>query len=241
MSAGLVLLHGWGMRAAIWENLDANLGPRNVHRPDLPGYGDAPAPTAYTLEAVVDALARDLPERVDLVGWSLGGTLALHWALTRPAQIRRLVLIATTPRFVAHESWPHGVSPATLRIFTTQLKRDADALMRRFCALQAEGEADADTVATRLYEARAQTDSTTLLASLGLLGETDLCDPVRRLEQPALVLHGAQDTVTPVSAARWLAAALPDARLHIDESGGHALPLTRAEDCARRITEFLHE
>src|SRR5690606_20829633 len=155
MKRSVVLLHGWGMRAAFWRGICAQLADCDVLTPDLPGYGAAPGPSPYALDAVVDVLAGAVPEEVDLVGWSLGGTIAMHWAATHPEQVRRLVLIAATPRFVGHAEWAHGVSPAVFRVFGAQLQRDPAALMQRFCVLQAEGEAQPEAVAARLYEQHA--------------------------------------------------------------------------------------
>lgn len=241
MKRSVVLLHGWGMRAAFWRGICAQLADFHVLTPDLPGYGAAPAPSPYALDAVVDVLAGAVPEEVDLVGWSLGGTIAMHWAATHPEQVRRLVLIAATPRFVGHAEWAHGVSPAVFRVFGAQLQRDPAALMQRFCVLQAKGEAQPETVAARLYEQHAQAPEAVLRESLVLLGDADLRHRVRGLHQPTLVMHATHDAVTSVGAAYWLADTLPHATLQIYDGGGHALPLTRAEDCAARIASFLNE
>src|SRR5258705_2254288 len=92
----LVLLHGWGMNAGVWDEIAHELAPYfRVHCVDLPGHG-ASSDEYCTL----DALAAALPGRVTVCGWSLGGQVALDWALRAPRQAERLVLIASTPRFV---------------------------------------------------------------------------------------------------------------------------------------------
>ena len=66
----VVLLHGWGSSARVWDELATRLGPRlRVHAPDLPGYGAAPLCTPYTLETLVDAVARSAPRRCAVAGW----------------------------------------------------------------------------------------------------------------------------------------------------------------------------
>ncbi|MGH6693250.1 MAG: alpha/beta fold hydrolase, partial [Gammaproteobacteria bacterium] len=103
----VVLLHGWGSDAGVWDDLAGRLGPQlRVHVPDLPGYGAAPAGARYTLEAMADTVARGAPRRCQVVGWSLGGEVALAWALRAPRQVRRLALIGATPCFASRPGWP---------------------------------------------------------------------------------------------------------------------------------------
>ncbi len=77
----LALLHGWAMHSGVWGGLAATLAKRyRVHAVDLPGHGfSAPAPS-FTIEGVVRLLdAAFAAERSPLVvvGWSLGGQIAL--------------------------------------------------------------------------------------------------------------------------------------------------------------------
>jgi pimeloyl-ACP methyl ester carboxylesterase len=52
----VVLLHGWGSSARVWDDLAGRLAPRlRVHVPDLPGYGAAPACAPNALEAMADS------------------------------------------------------------------------------------------------------------------------------------------------------------------------------------------
>lgn len=241
MRPPLILLHGWGMAATIWNDMRSALRSASVSTPDLPGYGEALEPNAYTLDEVVGALANAVETPVDLVGWSLGGLIAMRWAATRPAQVRRLVLLNATPCFVTRSDWPHGVSPAALRLFHTQLKRAPAVLMARFRELQAQGVSDPDVLAVKLNAHAAAASPTVLQDSLALLGEHDLRAEFAALSQPTLILHGRADAVTPMGAAQWMAAQLPRARLQLFNDGGHALPVSHASACAEWISSFLHE
>jgi pimeloyl-[acyl-carrier protein] methyl ester esterase len=238
-----VLLHGWGMSAQIWSELRAHLH-RDVQAPDMPGYGVANALSPYTLDAVVERVACDVrgaSAPIDLIGWSLGGLIAMHWAAVHPQQVRRLVLLGATPRFVTADDWAHGVPPAMLRIFNVELRRTPEALMRRFSALQAQGEADAEEIAATLYARQGHASAQTLRDSLALLCESDIRAALPRITQPTLVLHGRQDAIIGIEAARWAAAQLPHARLQVLDGCGHALPLSHAAACAQWIERLLDE
>lgn len=236
MSVPLLCLHGWGMRADVWAPLSEALN--NTLAPALPGYTDAADPA--TIAAAVDMLADAAPKEVDLAGWSLGGMLALHWAATRPQQVRKLVLIASTPCFLRKPDWPHGVDGGMLRIFAMQLRLSPGALIERFCALQAAGDAAGQVLTDRLMALRAPASAGALQSSLGML-EEDLRPTATAISKPMLLLHGEADAVVPIAAARWLEAQCTGARLHAFTDTGHAPLLSRSAECAALIRSFRDE
>lgn len=238
----LVLLHGWGANATVWNEMATQLTPHfRVHGVALPGHDASSACLPYTLDAVSDALAAALPPRVIVCGWSLGGQMALNWALRKPGQIERLVLIATTPRFVTGAQWECGIDSAVLDNFALELAADPRATLQRFFALQAQGDADARMVLRRLRErmfAHGATDVATLAAQLRLLKQTDLRDRLPRVTQPALILHGERDTLVPLAASAYLQRALPRAALEVCAGAAHAPFIAQPQRTARRIAEF---
>jgi pimeloyl-ACP methyl ester carboxylesterase len=98
----LILLHGWGASLYMWRHAFQLLPPLGI-RPiavDLRGFGLSDRPTArgaYTLDAYcadVDALYDTLGvARAAVAGHSMGGALALRYALRRPERVERLALI----------------------------------------------------------------------------------------------------------------------------------------------------
>jgi len=98
----IVLLHGFGSTGAIFDPLAQALSDRYaVHCPDLPGHGRAANELARSddrpaFAEVVDRLLARLPERFELLGYSLGGRIALHLALAGGQRIGRLYLVSTT-------------------------------------------------------------------------------------------------------------------------------------------------
>ncbi len=238
----LVLLHGWGAHGGIWDDLASRLDARlKVSAPDLPGYAAGPA---YPVEAAVDRLAAGAPARCAVAGWSLGGQLALEWARRHPQQVTRLVLMATTPRFVSAPDWLHGMAAGEFSGFAAALERDAAATLRRFLLLQTQGDVRARAVARRLeaaLEGRPQPGGDLLRRTLHWLQHTDLRDALPAIEQPVLVLHGDRDRITPPAAGEYLAAQLQQGRIERIAGAAHVPFFSDPDGVSRRMTDFCNE
>ena len=239
----VVLLHGWGFSGAVWNDLARRLEPRfRVHAPDLPGYGAATTCAPYTLDTIAGAVASAAPRRCHVVGWSLGGEVALAWARRAPLQVRRLALIGTTPCFTRRPGWSCATAPAVLEEFARNLAEDRAGALTRFVGAQAKGDARARRFSGAQQRAigRDAADAT-LAAGLTLLSRADLRSGLRAVTQPVLVLHGARDRIIPPAAGRWLATQLPDARYSVMRSCAHAPFLSQPGRVARTLRAFLDE
>ena len=238
-----MLLHGWGSGTAVWDELARRLGRRfRVHALPLPGYGTDGVRAADSIQAMVATVARLAPRRCSVVGWSLGGEVALAWAAYAPRQVTRLTLIATTPCFTSRPGWPCATAPAVLREFGQALATDRAGTLARFAAVQAKGDARArrySDLLQRLYQAGYPQD--VLAADLAVLAGTDLRGELRQVRQPALVLHGARDRIVPPTAGIRLAAALPDARFELMRSCAHVPFLSQPDRVVRMLRAFLDE
>jgi pimeloyl-[acyl-carrier protein] methyl ester esterase len=240
----LALVHGWGMNARVFDALaDLLATDFEVRALDLPGHGRRDALVENTLQTWADDLTRQLPDGTMLLGWSLGGQVAMRAALDHPHKITRLVLLASTPKFVAAADWQRGMAAADLQAFGSALMADPQATLLRFLSLQTRGMADQKMCLQQLRQtllAAPQGANEALSSGLAILRETDLRSELARLTQPTLVLHGMLDTLTPPAAGAWLADALPVAQ-HIELlRAAHAPHLSHREEVAAAISHFAH-
>jgi 2-succinyl-6-hydroxy-2,4-cyclohexadiene-1-carboxylate synthase len=100
MARHIVCLHGFTHTGASWDPVVAALSERyRALAPDLRGHGASSELEPVTLGAVLDDLDRLAPERFTLVGYSMGGRIALHAALAVALgdRIEQLVLIGASP------------------------------------------------------------------------------------------------------------------------------------------------
>ena len=232
----LVALHGWAMHSGLWAPVLPRLASRfRVHRVDLPGHGLSPPMARTTLAGITAAVAEhfaSLPEPPTVLGWSLGGAVALQWALDRPHAVSKLVLVGTTPCFVAREDWPHAVSGETLRRFSDELAVSYRSTLQRFVTLQTQGSEHARQIRglmrTELF-ARGAPSRQDLEDALAALAAIDLRARVGAIAQPVLVIAGECDMLVPAAAGAWLAAALPAGRLASIAGAAHAPFLSHPE------------
>jgi len=241
----LALVHGWGMNARVFDALAALLAADfEVRALDLPGHGGRDDAADNTLQGWADDLARQLPDNAILLGWSLGGQVAMRAALDHPHKVARLVLLASTPKFVATEGWEHGMAPADLQDFGAALLADPQATLLRFLSLQTRGMNGQKTLLQQLRQsllAASAASSEALAGGLAILRDTDLRAELPLLTPPTLVLHGALDTLAPPAAGAWLAEALPAAQ-HVELSrAAHAPHLSHGEAVATAIGRFAHD
>ena len=133
----LVLLHGWGMNSHVWQPIVPLLSQcAQVICVDLPGHGANSHLTLGTLDAAVQQLQAHIPANAVIMGWSLGGIIAQALAHQFPERVAGLILVASTPKFVAETAWTHAVSPDILATFAQNLQTDYLGTVKRFFALQ---------------------------------------------------------------------------------------------------------
>ena len=244
----LVLLHGWGLHSGIWATLAPELARNfSVTCVDLPGHGRSPplpaTPASDGLDAWAEAVAAAVPPGAAWLGWSLGGQVALTAALAGH-DVRQLVLVATTPRFLASPGWPCGMDPAVLAGFANGLAGDQRRTLRKFLALQLRGDRRAASLLQTLsavLEAGGEADTATLETGLAILAGTDLRERLARIPQPALVVSGERDTLAPPEAGRRLAAALPAGRFELLAGAAHAPFLAAPGQFGELLRAFLAE
>lgn len=230
----MVLLHGWGTHPVIWQPLLNRLAHATAL--PLPGYaGSAPA---LGLDGMVEHILPQVEEQSTLVGWSLGGLVAMRMAMLYPHKFDKLVLIGATPCFVNKSDWTHGVDDTVFEQFADSLAQDYAGTIRRFLSLQAQG---SEALKTVLGELRRKLlslpppEMSVLQSGLSVLRTTDLRQQLRELRLPVALIHGVGDKLAPVAAARWMAGQIPGARLHEVPGAAHAPFLSHAEAVAELI------
>ncbi|MDP2870175.1 alpha/beta fold hydrolase [Methyloversatilis sp.] len=205
----VALLHGWGWDGRLMAPLAEALGGRaRVVQPDLPGYGLNADRDCTDFEDCVDQLMATVPDADVVVGWSLGGLLALRWASLVP--LRKLALIGATPRFMQAFDWPHGMSAERFDAFADAFDDAPMKARTRFAALSALGDADARQVRATmagLVEQPPLPSRQALDRGLHWLHHVDLREAVHGVSARVLCLHGAEDRVVDAAACDWMSSA----------------------------------
>jgi pimeloyl-[acyl-carrier protein] methyl ester esterase len=240
----LVLWHGWGSNLRIFDALRPRLGGRfSLHAVDLPGYGLSAAASGLEDVATLESLMATLPDDAVLLGWSLGGQWALRAALTRPQRIRALLLVHSTPRFVAEPRWPHGVAAGVLRQFASLLAEDPAQCLHNFLELQLRGSRGTAPPPTELLQSLLGHGTTAvpqLQRDLQRLADTDLRPQLASVRTPTLIVSGQHDRVTPPGASAALATAIGGAHAVCIPRAGHLGFLSHPEAFDAALAAFLN-
>ena len=255
--APLLFLHGWGMHSGMWGEALLQLAESFcVNAVDLPGHGlsvgrDSPRPGVdvrinpdLQIDAIVDQLAAQFREPLTLCGWSLGGQIALRWSMRYPEQIKRLVLISSTPCFAQRDGWGCAMPQATLADFSAAHAQDQPAILRRFLGLQTRGGEQERALLVALRGellCRGEPDKAALQACLEILRDVDLRATLPEIHQPTLIIAGERDTLTPSVAAQYLADSMPNARLVMIAGAAHLSFRSHRAEFVKLLTDFLHE
>ncbi len=228
------LLAGRGFCAVRFDNRDVGRSTKieGGRRPDLmaAAMGDASS-ASYTLDEMADDCAGLLDhlgvEAANVVGASQGGMIAQTLAIRHPERMLSLVSImsSTGDRAVGQ---PH---PEALPALLTRPPADRDGyaefVVRTWRVIGSPGfDPDEEKLRER---ARASFDrgyypEGTARQLVAILASGDRTEALRRLDVPAVVIHGTDDALIDVSGGKATAAAIPGAELELIEGMGHDLP-----------------
>jgi pimeloyl-ACP methyl ester carboxylesterase len=258
----LVHCGGPGASSAYFGELPILAAGRTLLLLDPRGTGssDRPVdPAAYDLEdyaADVEAVRDHLGlERLDLLGHSHGGFVAMTWAGAHPRHVGRLVLSNTAPRFtdairtarreraLSHQDQPYFADAMDALRAHQEGRYCSDAelldLYRRESPLFAPVGADISAIADVMKLAGTNADALRHFNDV-VSGAMDLRPALARVDAPALVIGGSLDPFGP-STMREIAGALPNATLTILEGADHFpfLEPDHAEAWERAVLEFV--
>ena len=248
--APLVLLHGFTGSGETWATLRTSLGDTFATiAVDLPGHGNSSAPddpARYALPKFADDLARLLDvlrvEQAALLGYSMGGRAALHFAHRHPERVSALVLESASPG-IADES-ERSARLASDAALADAIERDGiEAFVARWegLPLWASQRALPAQVRAMLRAQRLTNEPHGLANSLRGAGagvEASLEASLPEIAARTLFVAGELDAKY-VAIARDCAARMPDARVEVVSGAGHAVHLERAEEFAGLVRRFL--
>lgn len=164
-----------------------------------------------------------------VMGWSLGGQLALHAIAAGVLRPKRLTLIATPYQFVKDANVTEAMDRFTFDTFRANYQTDPERTATRFNGLVAKGDRQMRAVMSRLALHERVEDTARWLPWLDTLDHAPVSS-LQMLGAPqTTIIHGAQDAIVPVAQAQLLAQALPHARVEIWEGVAHAPHLHDAD------------
>lgn len=239
----LVLIHGWAMHSGIWRGFAKQLGAYyQVISVDLPGHGKSEKLPQFTLEAISLHLQKILPDSVStLIGWSLGGVVALDLASRFPERIKKVAIIGSNPCFVKTSNWA-GMKPETLEKFAADLTADCRGTLLRFLSLQVKGLSDYKAIFKELktaLEACEPPQAEVLQGGLEILQQQDLRPQLAQLHCPAQVILGSHDTLVPVAVGLQIQALNPRLQLQIIDKAAHVPFLSHPQHLISLLRNFM--
>ena len=228
----LVLIHGAGGNHLAWPSSLRRLPGWNVLAVDLPGHGRSAGLGQQSIQRYADQLVNFLTGvnlyQVVLAGHSMGGAIALQVALDQPSLVAGLGLISTGAYLGVPQAMLENVAdpltlPQALALFQSLAfsPETAPGLVEQSMRLMQEGR------------------SSVLAGDWLACAAFDLSERAAQISCPSWVAVGADDRLTPLPYAHFLAASLPNARLEVFAGAGHMLIVEKPAELAQSLGEFL--
>jgi pimeloyl-ACP methyl ester carboxylesterase len=222
----VLLVHGWTFNRTVWERQVVALRDRHtVITADLRGHGESSHPrTGYgvgTMAGDLEHLVRALGvPRIAVVGWSMGGLVALDLAQRLGERASALGLVCTTAGGLVDPKNKAG-RPKEAAEWKAAIEADFRAFARRLAPQLFRQGAASPFLAWAVSQMQKTPAHVAAAAFDGVIA-ADLRPGLKKLQVPTAVLHGRHDTITPLAMGEQLAEQIPGATLTVFEESGHA-------------------
>jgi 3-oxoadipate enol-lactonase len=206
----------------------------------MPGFGQSNYPggkaTITHLIKPIAALVQELKiQPVDVVGISMGGTIALQLALEYPQTVSRLVLVNTFANLniTSLHSLPYFLVRYIL-VHTLGLQSQAKAVAKHLFPYPEQ-----EPLRRGFFEQVIQADPRAYRAAMRALARFDVRKRLDEIECPTLVITGERDTTVPIDIQEQLARGIKGARQVLIPDAGHGVTVEKPDIFNHVLVEFL--
>jgi pimeloyl-ACP methyl ester carboxylesterase len=232
----LIFIHAAGSNAHAWHHQYDGLGAAHSPiAPDLPGHGRSagvealPSVAAYTdfVVAFADALKIDAAV---FVGRSMGGAVAMDLAIRYPGRVQGLILMATAAKFNVPaeriELWRGVTMGRAGQPFNNDGYAPKTIAEKREIIQEGWGE-------------QIRTDPRVRWGDMVAASQVDLRESIGKIAKPALILAGADDSVTPPADAEFIHSRIKGSRLEVIADAAHNLTTEQPAAVNAAVSGFL--
>lgn len=244
----LCFLHGFMGSSEEWSSIvEALKGEAHCLTVDLPGHGaslDRPS-YFYSMEGSTQALVDVFDEvgidRCTLIGYSMGGRLALYLALVQPERIQRLVLESASPGLASEEERANRRSVDETR--AERIEEDLTAFLEDWYRQPLFQSLERHDLVEEMVATRRSNDPSELARALRGLSpgrQPSLWERLDGLKIPTLLLTGALDSKY-VTITERAARQIESSRRVVVPRAGHNVHAERPKSFLNHLTQFLRE
>ena len=240
----VLLLHGYPLDGAMWRaqlNVLATAGHR-VIIPDLPGHGQSAVQDPTSITGMADAVLAELDRlkirRCDVVGFSMGGYIALDLAIRHHERVGKLVLIDTRAEADTPQGRDGRMALLKEMVGKPGPKVLATAMMPGLLTPETRAQRAllAEEVRNMMLRQPIEGERAAMMA---LAERKDRRKELGEIKAKTLVLVGEHDKVTPPASAQVVADGIKGAKLEVVKAAAHLSPLEAADAVNELLLKFL--
>lgn len=247
----IILLHGWINSWAVWRDSMIALsgspvvngsGSRRVFALDFWGFGDSALPfnnqeTPFQITSYVE-MVREFMENLGIdqapiAGHSMGGTVALQFALDYPERVEKVVVVGSPIVGSSMNPFLKLAGYGWIARMVWRFPVIRSTIMRILLA------GDSERVQQMIFRDVQRTSLDSFFRSISDLRETDLRKEIGSLSRPALGIYGRRDNIVSPSNAKLLANGSGGAMVKMMERSRHFPMSDQPEDFVSALTGFL--
>ncbi len=247
----LVLIHGWAGDSQLWiQQREYFIKDYRVITIDLPGHGDSSWKKLSLKEIVVDLneiLKKLRVWKINVIGSSLGGLVALKLFGFDPDRVTRVILVGALPKFCQSAGYPFGLKRERIRMLGKQVKTDypeiVNIFFRSLFTMQ-ERQSPRFKWLNQFRKREQIPQQEALQGFLEILEKEDAREDfqkVIKMQKPFQILNGTDDYICSQEAIQFLKTQYPQIKVDFFQHCGHFPFLTKPLEFNQAVEHFLRK
>jgi pimeloyl-ACP methyl ester carboxylesterase len=232
----IVFVHGAGGNGHSWHNqIDELAGNHSPVALDLPGHGrSAGVEGLKSIGDYADFLAHFMDtlqmKSAVIAGWSMGGAIAMDFALRYPARTEALILVATAAKFAIPED-------RVKQLWAVMMGRAPQAFLKD--GFSRKTVTENMNVVYEMWGEQIKTDPRVRYTDIVACKEVDLTGAISAIDKPTAIFAGAEDVLTTPKDSEAIRDRIKNSSLEVVADAGHMIPVEQSAALNASVGKFL--